>query len=162
MTIKEFNNLEEIQKYYVKETNTYAFKENEEYIDLVVFNFDLNIGANIVAKHIKAHNIRAWNINAWNIDAYDITTYDIYAYDISAHDIDALDINANDINANDINADTISYYAVCFAYNNIFCKFIKGRKEMLNISFQMEIQQVEYKMFEVQYRPTKGLYLQPK
>lgn len=96
--VKEFNNLEEIQKYYDENTNTYIFKENDEYIDLVVFNFDLDVKANINA-------------------------LDIYACNIDANNIDANDINALDIKANDI-----TYCAVCFAYNNIKCKSIKGRR----------------------------------
>lgn len=82
--IKEFNNLEEMQKYYDKATNTYVFKENDRYIDLVVFNFDLKVES----------TINAWNINAYDIDAYDI-----------------------------------DYFAVCFAYGNIKCKSIKGRRK---------------------------------
>lgn len=112
--IKEFNNLEEIQKYYDKTTNTYIFKEDDEYIDLVVFSFDLNIKANIDAK-----DINACDINAWNIDSCDI----------NAWDINVNDINANNINANDINARKIIYYAVCFAYNNIFCNSIIGLRK---------------------------------
>lgn len=96
---KEFYSIKEIKKYYNKETNTYVFKENNEYIDLVVFNFNLDVTA---------------NINACNI---------------RARDINANDINACDINACDINAWNISYYAVCYAYNNIKCKSIKGRRE---------------------------------
>ena len=101
---KEFYSIEEIEKYYDEVTNTYVFEENGEYIDLVVLNFDLNIEADIDAKHIKA-----WNIDAWNIDAWDITAYDINAWDINTHNI--------------------SYYAVCYAYNNIKCKSIKGRRK---------------------------------
>ena len=91
---KEFYSIKEIKEYYNEETNTYVFKENGEYIDLVVFNFDLNIDADINAYDIKAHSISAW-------------------------DIDALNINADDID----------YYAVCFAYYNIKCKSIKGRRK---------------------------------
>ena len=40
---KEFNSLDEIQKYYNEETSTYIFKENDEYIDLVIFNFNLEV-----------------------------------------------------------------------------------------------------------------------
>ena len=97
--IKEFNSLEEIEKYYNEETNTYVFKENEEYIDLVVFNFNLYVTANI-----NACDISAWNISAWNI-------------------------KARDINARNIYADNIDYYALCFAYYNIKCKSIIGRRE---------------------------------
>lgn len=112
--VKEFNNLEEIQKYYNKETNTYVFKEDDEYIDLVIFNFDLDIKANI-----DACDINARDINAWNIESCDINAININAYDIIADDINAYDIKANNI----------IYFAVCFAYENIKCKSIKGRRE---------------------------------
>ena len=106
---KEFNSLNEIKKYYNKETNTYIFKENGMYIDLVIFNFDLEVLS---------------NIDAVNINAYDIVAFDINANNINAHDIKAFDIKACNIDARDI-----SYNAVCFAYNNIKCKSIKGRRE---------------------------------
>ncbi len=126
---KEFNNLEEIEKYYNKETNTYVFKENEEYIDSVVFNFDLDINAHIYANSINAWNISVWDIKAYNIDALNINAWDIKSFDIKAWDINAKNIKSWDINANDINADNISYYAVCFAHKNIKCKSIKGRRK---------------------------------
>lgn len=107
--IKEFNKLEELEKYYNKETNTYVFKENNVYLDLVVFNFDLDVKATINANNIKARDINARDINAWNINARDIY--------------------ANDINAYNINANNISYYAVCYAYHNIKCNSIKGRRK---------------------------------
>ena len=106
---KEFNSLEDIKKYYNKETNTYIFKENGMYIDLVIFNFDLEVLS---------------NIDAVNINAYDIVAFDINANNINAHDIKAFDIKACNIDARDI-----SYNAVCFAYNNIKCKSIRGRRE---------------------------------
>ena len=56
---------------------------------------------------IVMDDIDAWNIKAWNI---------------KANNIDAENIEADSINANDI-----SYLAVCFAYNDIECKTIKGR-----------------------------------
>ena len=112
--VKEFNSLEKIEKYYDAESNTYVFKEDNEMIDLVVFNFDLNIGANIIARDIRALNIISFDITAWNIRAMDI---------------EAKDITADDINAWDIIAKNISYYAVCFAYYNIKCISIKGRRE---------------------------------
>lgn len=137
---KEFNNLDEIQKYYDNQTNTYIFKENGEYIDLVVFNFDLDVEANINAcdidaLDIKAHNIHAWNIDARyidtkNIKANNINAYDIYANNINAWNIDVVNnIKAGNIEANYINALDINYHAVCFAYKNIKCKSIKGRRE---------------------------------
>ena len=141
MKIKEFNNLEEMQEYYNKEAHTYAFIENDEYINLVIFNFDLNVDANIKAQHIYACNINANDINAWNVIASDINARDINGWDIEAHnikagrikadniksnDIDVEDIYANTIYANSIKADSISYFTVCFANKNIKCKSIKG------------------------------------
>ena len=110
---KVFNSLDEIQKYYDEESNTYIFKEYGIYINLVVFNFDLNVKSNICA-----WNVYGKSINVLNIDAKDIYVGYLNANDIKAHDINTFNINANNIN----------YYAVCYAYNNIKCKSIKGRK----------------------------------
>lgn len=122
--IKEFNSLEKIEKYYDEKSNTYIFKEDGKYIDLVVFNFDLDVEANIDAGCIDALNINAMNIKTWdvytrNLDAYDIVAWDVYSWDIYAHNIEAYNIKARNI----------SYFAVCFAYDNIKCKSIKGRIE---------------------------------
>lgn len=105
---KVFNNLEEIQKYYDEKTNTYVFKEDDKYIDLVIFNFNLEINS--------------------NIEAFDINAHDISAFDIKADNIKACNIYSNEISAFDINARNITYRAVCFAYKNIKCKSIKGRR----------------------------------
>ena len=142
--MKEFNKLEEIEKYYNKETNTYIF--HEDGVTIVKFHFSLNIEANIDAPHIEGCDIKANNIEAWNITVSDITALDIDAWDIRANNINARDIkafdiraaaniNAHDIKAFDIkvgkniNANKISYYAVCFAYNDITCRSIKGRRK---------------------------------
>ena len=134
MVIREFNSLEEIEKYYDESTNTYVFKEDGEYINLVVFHFDLNVGASIVAGNIKAWNIVCFNIDADNISAYninadDIDALNIQAFDIKVWDIKALDISAYNIIAKNISANDISYFAFCFAYENIKCKSIKSRRK---------------------------------
>jgi len=76
-----------------------------------------------------AGNITAWNIDAWNIDARNINARNINAGDINAWNINAGNITAWDINARNINAGNIIYYAVCFAYQNIKCKSIKGTRD---------------------------------
>ena len=134
-----FNNLEEIEKYYNEETNTYIFKENDEWIELVELKFNLEIASAINARDIKARDINAsainacdinaWDINASAINAWDIKARDINARDINARDINASDINARDINARDINAGDISFYACCISYQNIICKKIEGRRD---------------------------------
>lgn len=148
----KFNSIEEIKKYYNKNTNTYEFIEDGILLD-VEFAFDLETDENIKARCINAYDIKALDINAYDIKAEDIKAWDINAYDINVLDINALkinalginarDINAGDINALDINARDISaldikaldinalditYYAVCFAYQNIECSSIKGRR----------------------------------
>ena len=128
MNIKEFNSLEEIEKYYDEKSNTFIFKENGNYIDLVVFNFDFDAGANIEAGSIDALNITALNIRAWNVDSGDLHVLNIDAWDIYACDIEVKNIEAWDIKARNIVAQDINYYAVCYAGNNIKCKSIKGRK----------------------------------
>ena len=141
--VKEFNKLEEIQEYYDKPSNTYIFKvkNSNRYIDFIVFKFHLDIDANIDAFNIGAddieviEDIKAGDINVKNIDACFIMANDIDAENIRAldiiatSDIRAIDITASDINAFDIKARDISYGAVCFAYNNIKCRSIKGRRK---------------------------------
>ena len=113
--MKTFNSIEELKPYYNEKTNTYEFIENGLEMN-VEFTFNLDVCSHILAKDIKAvMNIKALNINADDIKA---------AMNIKADDIDAKDINAGNIKAGDIN-----YYAVCFAYKNIICTSIKGRRE---------------------------------
>lgn len=105
--IKEFHNLDEIQKYYDEKTNTYIFREDDKAIDLIVFNFDLYVDANIycndiIANGIDAINIDACSITAWDIEADDIDAFNIECYDIVANNINAYNINAKNIKADDI------------------------------------------------------------
>lgn len=135
---KEFNSLDEIQKYYDEKSNTYIFKEDGRYIDIVL-KFDLDVGANIDVGDIKARNIKAMNIDSRdiiggdidviNIKALDIKVGNIHANNIDACDIDALNIKAGNIEAVNIEALDVNYFAVCFAYNNIKCKSIKGSRK---------------------------------
>ena len=132
--VKEFNSLEEIQKYYDEKTNTYIFKEDKKYIDSIKFNFCLNVKSNIKCRNISgidvtAYDINAFSINVQNIDAWNVNASDINALDIKACDIKADYIRARDISTWNINAYSISYFAVCFAYKNIKCKSINGRRE---------------------------------
>ena len=131
--MKTINSIEEMQPYYNENTNTYVFVENGSIMD-VEFAFNLNVESHIDAGDITAGNIDAWNItagdiNADDINADDINAGDITAWGITAKDIDAWNITADDINAKDISARDIEYYAVCFAYNNITCSSIKGRRD---------------------------------
>ena len=93
------------------------FKSRES-IDITGFNLDIREKIE-VAGDITAGNITAGDITAWNINAEDIT-----AGNITAEDITAWNINARDITAEDI-----SYFAVAFAFKNIKCKKIVGRRE---------------------------------
>ena len=121
--IEIFNNLEEIQKYYDKETNTYIFKENDIFIDTIIFNFTLEVNANI-----RGGNIRAWDIKAFDIRATNISCSNIMAIDIDARNIDALNITAKDIIA--LNIDALNITARNINVDNIFAKSIDVRGEI--------------------------------
>lgn len=118
--IEIFNSLKEIQKYYDKETNTYIFKENDKYIDVVIFNFTLEINANI-----RGGDIRAWDIKALDIRAVNISCSNIIALDIDARNIDCINLTAKDIIALDI--DALNITARNINVNNIFAKSIDAR-----------------------------------
>ena len=144
MNIKEFNNLEEIQKYYDRKRNTYIFEEDGNYLGLVIFNSDLNVKANIralniIGRDIKVLDIKALDIRCGDIDAVDIVAGNINAVNIKAKDIDAFDIDAVNVVARDIDVDNIrainidarniNCYVVCDATENIKCKQIKGGRK---------------------------------
>lgn len=93
-TTKIFNNIEEIEKYYKIQNNTYIFVEDDVYIDLVIFNFDLKVDACIAAIDIRAGNIRAM----------DILACDIIADRIDANIIKCDKIRANRVIANEVHA----------------------------------------------------------
>ena len=127
MNKKEFNNLEEIQKYYDEKSNTYIFKENDDFlVELVIFNFDLKVEANIRACNIDADNIEALDIRARNINADNIKARDIDAFDINALDVTARDILVDNIKARNIDAREIDCCDTCVASENIKCKSIIG------------------------------------
>lgn len=107
--------------------------------DIVTFDEDIKVKGNIISKDycrnlIVKGDINAWdidvkNINAWDINAENIDAWNIDAWNIDVKNINAWDINAENINAENINAAMdINYYAVCFAYKNIKCNSIKGRR----------------------------------
>ena len=142
---KVFNNLNDIQKYYNKETNTYNFRENSEIIDVVIFNFDLNIESNIEARDLRAtsiaaKNIHARNITVWEIKACDIESVcidagvisarDIYTTTIKSMSIYARDIKTYGIDAVNIYARDILYTTMCIAYEDFKCNSIKCRQEL--------------------------------
>lgn len=72
-----FNNLEEMEPYLDKKTDTYRFD------GVVQFCFDLRSDSSINARNIKALNIDAANIDAWNINAWNINARNIKALDIN-------------------------------------------------------------------------------
>ena len=59
-----------------------------------------------------------------------VFTFDLdVGANIDAANIKARNIRVRNIGAWNINAQDINYYAMCFAYNNIKCKSIKGKIE---------------------------------
>jgi hypothetical protein len=131
---------EEIMKHLNKKTNEIFIDGNLELEDdLNTKRANLRVRGNIVGTAGLRWNISAGNISAGDISAGDILAGNILAWNILARNISAGNISAGDISAGDIlarnisawniSARNISYYAVCFAYQNIKCKSIKGRRE---------------------------------
>ena len=79
--------------------------------------------------NLNACDVNARDVNARDVNAMDVNAWNVNARDVNACDVNARDVNARDVNAGDVNAGDISYYAVCFAYHNIKCKSIKGRRD---------------------------------
>ena len=134
---REFDCIEDIEEYYDEKSNTYVFMDDGRYIDLIIFNFNLKIDANIDACGIIAKNISAYNISASDIKADNINAYDIHADNIEAYNIKARDI---------------SYYAVCFTYYNLKCKSIvkcksiegrRGTTEHFSLDGELEVEEDE-------------------
>lgn len=111
------NNLEEMEPYYNRDTNTYEFAKNGKKLD-VCFNIPLNIKANIKARNIKATDIKVQDIKARNIKATDIKTTDIKAQDINADSIDVRDTNSWDIDAE--NMEFYATYCMCGTLLSLF------------------------------------------
>ena len=101
MIIKVINALEEMQGYYNKEANIYDFYD----IHLIIFNYDLNVEASIIANDIYAWNIKALYVDACNIrvnnniEANAIDCCDLCASYIGIRYIDACNIKADSVNA---------------------------------------------------------------
>ena len=105
----------------IKAWNIYAW--NIKAWNIYADNINAN---NITAKDINTFDITAKDINTFDINANNITAKDINTFDINANNIYAFDIEARNIEANNIEVRYISYYAICFSYQNIICESIKG------------------------------------
>ena len=84
-----------------------------------VFDEDLTVEGNIFCEGGRFDLTVKGNINC-----SDINCSDIDCLNIDCHNIDCSDIDCHNIDGHDIN-----YYAICFAYNNIKCKSIVGRRQ---------------------------------
>lgn len=92
------NNLNELKKYYNKQSNAYMVYDewNDEPLD-VKLTFDLDIDAHLWCYNLDAKDI---NVHGYNIEANDIDAGDIIAHNIDANNIDAIRIEATDIRCN--------------------------------------------------------------
>ena len=122
--MKQFNKLEEMEKYLNAEKGAYIFIENRKLLDIKI-TFNLTVKEGIIARNIEALDITASFIKARCIDAWNINTRkNITSSNINAMRITTRDINAWNIEAINIEACHIKFYAVCFTYENIECKSI--------------------------------------
>jgi len=92
---------------------------------------DLKVKGNILGKGgerfnlIVKGNLDCWNLNCWNLNCCDLDCYDLDCMNLNCCDLDCGDLNCMNLDCKE----NVSYYAVCFAYNNIKCKSIEGRRD---------------------------------
>ncbi|MEG2929991.1 MAG: hypothetical protein RR846_10655, partial [Oscillospiraceae bacterium] len=84
--MKEFNNLDEMQAYFNKKSNTYEFIENGDLFD-VWFDFRLATDARIRAGDIRGLDIQAGDIDVGDINAMGLCCGSIKSQNIRARDI---------------------------------------------------------------------------
>lgn len=135
---RDFFNLDEIQKYYVKDANAYVFKEEDNFID-VYLHFDLDVEANIEvwnlssvyditclnlkANDVLVNSLKANTIDANNIEAINVETDNIELWNLKADNVIAKDIKAWEISVNSLKVDAIQYNLICdasYVGSNIF------------------------------------------
>ena len=80
---------EEMNEYYNKDTNTYAFWGEDGTACSIVLKFDLETSASILCHNLDCIDIKAESITANNIEACALTANDIFAEDIDATSIKA-------------------------------------------------------------------------
>ena len=81
--------------------------------------FDLIVKGNLNCEDLNCRDLDCRDLNCWNLDCRDLN-----CWNLNCRDLDCLDLSCCDLKARNI-----SYYAVCFAYKNIECETIKGRRE---------------------------------
>ena len=64
---------------------------------------------------------------------------DLNCLNLNCLDLNCLNLNCDDLICWDLNCrDNVSYYAICFAYKNIKCKSIKGRRSNCKEPFVLD------------------------
>jgi hypothetical protein len=92
--------------------------------DLYIY-CDLDLDINIKCKSIFSD----YDLSMGNLDALNVRVKNLTANTIKLTNLNAEDVNVRSVEAlNKIKAHNIVYYSVCFAYNNIECKSIKGTR----------------------------------
>jgi len=83
-----------------------------------------NIYSKGYRRNLNCYNIDCHNLNCHNIDCCDIDCDNLNCYNLNCYNIDCVNIDCHNIDCCDL-----SYYAVCFAYRDIVCNSIKGRRK---------------------------------
>lgn len=90
-----------------------TFEENLK-VEGSIFGKD-GVRYNLIVKgDLNCFNLDCLNLNCWNLNCWDL---------------DCWNLNCWDLNCWDLNCLNCSYCAVAFAYNNIKCRSIKGRRK---------------------------------
>lgn len=122
--VVNFKDEEEIQKYYDEDKEAFVFKEKGKYIELVKFDFQLDVFASIYAHNIKARGICCFDIHVNNIECSE----ELIAEEIFANNIKAYEISARNVNATNINVEYETIVSRNIVATNINSERISARK----------------------------------
>jgi hypothetical protein len=91
---------------------------------------DLTVDGSIIGKDGKRFSLVVnGDLKCWDLDCFNLKCWDLDCHNLNCHNLDCRELVCYNLDCWDLVCFNLSFYAVCFAYNNIFCKSISGRRE---------------------------------
>jgi len=95
--------------------------------------FDLNVKGNLNCGNLNCGNLYCWDLECRNLDCGDLNCLNLDCWNVSCRNLDCWNLNCGNLSCRNC-----SYHAVAFAYNNIRCKSITGRRENCKEPFVLD------------------------
>ena len=95
-----------------------------------IINEDLKVEGNILGKNGEIFNLQVkGNLDCWNLNCCNLNCWDLKCYNLDCRNLNCCNLDCCDLDCYDLDCWDLNFFAVCFAYDNIKCKSIKGRRE---------------------------------